>query len=400
MSTRKYTVEFLGIPSIHALGKDLTVTVKYSNSFRTQPGDEVVLIPVGWKSLSEGRSTLQPRNSTSFVIPTAELSCDDPETTFHLLYVQNGVVFGASNQFLVGIPCDEDSLPCESIDSYTILVHSGRDQGAEELPKKHRRGNIHAAGSEYIEASSKGDEDICKSAKTRRRGGSVSSINASKFFHRSVSNISTDDESFVVTDMPPSLSDTQSGENQLQVMVTQVMREKDEFSRLFRRERNIAEQQEKKNADLRRAHDALAEENLELARKLQEKDCKLLSLKKSYIEKNQKLSHTSDDCVDQSPWLQTREVADELISKETVKRPPPCLPPSFIVPQPWIEIDQPAAAVDRQRSKAHIVSRRSEPVATSDLNDYEQYQCPMCPLTFEEVNSATFQQHVHSHFND
>ena len=221
MSTRKYAVEFLGIPSIHALGKDLTVTVEYSNSFRTQPGDEVVLIPVGWKSLSERRSTLQPRNSTSFVIPTAELSCDDPETTIQLLYVQNGVVFGASNPFLVGIPCDEDSLPCESIDSYTILVHSGREQGAEELSQKRRRGNSHAAVSEYIEASSKGDEDISKSAETRKRGGSVSSINASKLFHRSVSNISTDDESFVIADMPPSRPDNQSEENQLQVMVTQ-----------------------------------------------------------------------------------------------------------------------------------------------------------------------------------
>ena len=135
MSTRKYAVEFLGILFIHAPGKDLTVTVEYSNSFRTQPGDDVVLIPVEWKSLSERRSTLQPRNSTSFDIPTTELSCDDPETTFHFLYVQNGVVFGASNPFLVGIPCDEDSLACESIDSYTILVHSGQNQEAEKLPK-------------------------------------------------------------------------------------------------------------------------------------------------------------------------------------------------------------------------------------------------------------------------
>ncbi|XP_062520111.1 uncharacterized protein LOC134195116 [Corticium candelabrum] len=400
MSTRKYAVVFLGIPSIHALGKDLTVTLEYSNSFRTQPGDEVVLIPVGWKSLSERRSTLQARNRTSFVIPTAELSCDDPETTFHLLYVQNGVVFGVSNPFSVGIPCDEDSLPCESIDSYTILVHSGGDRREEEVPNKRRRGNSHVAGSEYIEASSKGDEDISKSDETRKRGGSVSSSNANKFFHRAVSNISTDDQSFVITDMPPSHTETQSGENPFQVMVTHVMREKDELSRSFRRERNIAEQQEKKYENLRRAHNALAEENLKLKRKLQEKDGKLLSLQKSYSEKDQKLSHTSDDCVDQSPWLQTKEVADELTSKKTVKRPPQYLPPSFISPQPWIEVDQPAAAVDQQRSKAHIVSRCNEPVATTDLNDYGQYQCPMCPLTFEEVNSTAFQQHVHDHFNE
>ena len=148
--------------------------------------------------------------------------------------------------------------------------------------------------------------------------------------------------------------------------------------------------------DRRRAHDALAEESLELKKEIAGERLQTFVSP----EKKHKLSHTNDDCVDQSPWLQTREVADELISKETVKRPPQYLPPSFIVPQPWIEIDQPAAAVDQQRSKAHIVSRRSEPVATSDLNYYEQYQCLMCPLTFEEANSAAFQQHVHSHFNE
>lgn len=431
-------VHFHGVSPVHPEHKDLAVVMEFGEGFQSTPDDLVTLAPVGWKNLTQRRAALQPNGRTTVTFSSAHLkhSADVRDQTFQLLYVQGGVVIGASTPFAVGTPYDDsdESLSSNSLDSNTLLInYSSKGRGVSQTETNRQPG---CRGNQIQTTSTYGRAEQTMSGRSGaayndRNPESMESCRASRTvnnirtFDRSESEVSgsTDDESFVITEMPPSHAGFRSAESELQRVVAQLIRERDELSKLFRRERSIAMQQEKRNEDLQHAHDILAHENNELKEKLRQRESEIETLKKSIASQQASLGEDSQrdkkgipvclnmgykDDQDASRCHDYQDLPDDFVC--VIKRPPPYSPPCSLTVQSLVTT---ASLVGYAEGTTLIpthgvetikrVESRGIPMATvwNDVGSQsESGFCPMCAVTFEDADCTAFQRHVHNHFRD
>ena len=418
-------VRFHGIPRVQSAEGSLTVDMRFSDCFKPKSDDVVLLIPVGWTNFTQSRAKLQANGQTTAIFPTDNLVSESPDSTFQLIYVQKGVACGASTPFSIGIPYDDDSLDYDSIDVNTLLINNRATKGRGVQPeleldletgehRNNRESNNLQARLEPIPSEKEGEthNDRKSEVQETRELSTVSK------FHRSNNELYTsiDDESFVITEMPSSHPETRPGENDLQMMLTQVSRERDEYCKLFRRERIIAQQQEKKHEDLKREYDSTAHENNELKEKLLQTETELKILRESIDLQGTHLVTTKGNSLqvveigkkDNNHELGvhgTGESCDDIV-RDIIRRPPAYCPPSALLLPSTASL---TAGTDLKcpgstsgiRSKQQVVRRQNSGVwSCGSFHDHETLCCPMCSTIFDDGDHNAFQRHVHIHFRD
>lgn len=440
-------VKFVGVPSVHPPYEDLVVGLSYSSGFEPRLDDLVLVLPVGWQRLDQHKSITRTNGQTSLKFSTVNLLGEEGDSSFQFVYVQEKVPVGMSDPFVVDIPYDEESLHDESLDfditlikpiaamvlgdQSTLTKSLGLDDGKEELMSPHPASQMNSrlqkkepevqkqtvavpSVETRQEVPTAGQEATnCGSASSTK---SVSNHRERQDSKSDISTVSTDEESFVITEMPPSNSSNRQGD-ELQAIVTQLMTEKDELSKLFQQERGITQEQENRNKCLQQAYETLFQENSDLKETLQQRQSEFRQLQESVNDHSAELISSK-----QSSPLEVTNVTHEFNDNMCGERqdrvalglryPPPYIPPSSASLTSTESSLSPVTSSERECT-CHTNSRRKrwqrysgkQHSISSDQSCagslVGSYDCPICAGRYPKSEGTTyFQRHVHGHFQD
>lgn len=347
-------VNFLGVPLVHRHDEELQATVEFRNGFVPKTDDIVMLLPVGWTDRTQEKSRSKTHGLSVVKISTDALE-ESPDAMFQLIYVSDGAVLGVSTPFLLGFPDSDESLSCNSFDW------------------------VQAADVPTSSSCHNNDKQSVKSA-----DDSVSVI------ERCGSELytSADEERFASAGMAfaHDLVDRSRPEcGELQMVVTQVVRERDKLSKLFQRERHISLQQEKRNSDLQKAHDLLSHENEDLKYQLRQKDAEIKTLQEHLANDSaqiQKMPH--------EPLGHTTDIESSFLPSNKAR----CCPDNASF-SACVETALPTTGA---KSKREAV--RGEVSMDRERLSLQELYCPMCSVVIGNHEHTRFQLHVHSHFRD